>query len=131
MSNLFIQALLGHLISDYLLQNKVMAIKKSERGLNGFLWCLMHCLIYTFVVSLFLWTTSPLIITLVFLSHWFIDRYSLADRWLKMIKGRNIFEAISSKGPHHEIDLIFSCLVYVVADGAFHIALLWLIIKMI
>jgi len=129
MENIFAKIVLGHLIGDYLLQNKVMALRKSERGWKGFLWCSLHCLIYTFSVCLFLWTTNPIVVVLVFLSHWPIDRWSLASKWLRFIKGRDIEAAYYSKDKYREIDIAFSSLVYAVADNTIHLILLWLIIN--
>ena len=127
MEGIFARIILGHLIGDYLLQSKTMALKKSEKGLAGHLYCLIHCLIYTAAVSLMLWTLNPIIICLIFLSHWPIDRWSLASKWLKIIKGRDIATAFYSQKEFQQIDLIFSCIVYTVVDNTFHLILLWLI----
>ena len=130
MEDLFARIFLGHLVGDYLLQNKQMAWMKGERNWAGFWWCTLHCLIYTFSVCLFLWTINPLIIALVFLSHWPIDRYSLAHHWLKLIGGRDIMVAWLSKERWREIDIAFSCIVYTVADNTMHLVLLWGITKL-
>jgi len=126
---MFAQIILGHLVGDYLLQSKAMALEKSAKGFNGILWCTLHSLIYTASVCLFLWTLNPLIIGLVFLSHWPIDRWSLASKWLKLIRGRNFVEAFNSREEYRDIDLAFSCLVYVVVDNTMHLILLWLIVE--
>jgi len=129
MAELFIRAVLGHLVGDYLLQGRTMALKKSEKGWRGALWCTFHSLIYTFSVCLFLLTSDPLIICLVFLSHWPIDRWSLGSKWLKMIQGRDFVNAYLSKEKYREIDISFSCLVYTVVDNTLHLILLWLIVQ--
>lgn len=129
MAELFIAALLGHLVGDYLLQSKHQALNKTQKNWYGFWCCLQHTLIYTFSVSLFLWTASPIIWLLIFLSHWPIDRYSLTTVWLKLIKGRDLLQAYNSSDKYREIDISFSCLVYAVADNTLHLTLLWLIIK--
>ena len=126
---MFAEVLLGHLVGDYLLQSKSMALGKSEKGWKGIGWCGIHCLIYTASVCLFLWTADPLIFILVFLSHWPIDRWSLASWWLKLIRGRSIVAAYYSKDEFRDVDLSFSVLVYTVADNTMHLILLWLIIK--
>lgn len=130
MAELFIQALLGHLVGDYLLQTKKMALKKSQKGLTGVFWCLFHCLVYTFSVCLFLWTLDPLIIALVFISHYPIDRLSLAGKWLKLIGSRDFIAAHYSSDEYKDLDVAFSCLVYAVADNTLHLVLLWLITKL-
>ncbi len=129
MEDIFARLILGHLVGDYLLQSKKMAYLKTEKSINGIVWCLTHSLIYTLSVCLFLWKFDPLIIALIFISHYPIDRWSLAKKWLKIIKGRDILAAYKSKGEHREIDLIFSCLVYTAVDNTWHLLLLWLIIK--
>lgn len=131
MEDLFARIVLGHLVGDYLLQSKVMALKKSERNCNGIFWCTIHCLLYTASVCLFLWPVKPLIIGLIFLSHWPIDRWSLASWWLKLIKGRDFVSAYQSPGQYREIDIAFSCLVYTVVDNTMHLILLWLITKVV
>jgi len=127
MGSVFAKILLGHLTGDYLLQNKIMALRKSEKSWEGFWWCNLHCLIYTFSVCLFLWTINPIVVILVFLSHWPIDRWSLANKWLKFIKGRDIEAAFHSKDKYREIDIVFSCVVYAATDNTMHLILLWLI----
>lgn len=131
MTDLFTRALLGHLVGDYLLQSKKMALKKSQKGLMGIVWCLFHCLVYTLAVCLFLETTDPLIITLVFMSHYPIDRWSLANKWLKMIGSRDFIAAHYSNDEYKDLDVAFSCLVYAVADNTLHLVLLWLVTQVI
>ena len=127
MDNLFIKILLGHLVGDFLLQSREMAIRKTEKNWVGFIWCFVHSLIYTLTICFFLQTINPLIIFLIFISHFPIDRWSLANKWLKLIRGRDFFSAYHSKEKYHEIDLIFSCIVYAVADNTIHLILLYLI----
>lgn len=128
MEDLFARLVLGHLIGDYLLQPKWMALLKSSPGRRGALCCLVHCIIYTGAVCLELWTISPLIIGVVFLSHYPIDRWSLASRWLKLIGGRDFLAAHASKDPYREIHICFSTIVYTVVDNGWHLLLLYHII---
>lgn len=128
-AEMFIRAALGHLVGDYMLQGRKAALEKSKKGLPGFAWCTLHSLIYTASVCLFLWTLNPLIIILVFFSHWPIDRWSLASWWLKLIGGRDFMDAYKSKEEYWEIDLSFSCLVYTIVDNTMHILLLFAIVK--
>lgn len=125
---MFAQIVLGHLMGDYLFQSRAMALRKSEKSWIGYFWCILHCLIYTASVCLFLWTPNPLVIALVFASHFPFDRWSLASKWLKLIRGRDFIKAFESKEKYREIDLSFSCLVYAVVDNTMHLILLWLIV---
>ena len=127
MADLFIRMLLGHLVGDYLLQTERMALQKSAHGLRGWAWCLWHCSLYTAAICCFSWNASPMFIALIFLSHFPIDRWSLADVWLKRIGGRSILAAHAEAHPHREVRIAFACLVYAVADNTMHLVLLWLI----
>ncbi len=122
---IFINILFGHLVGDYLLQSKKMAFFKSENTSRGYLWCFIHSLIYTASICLFLWTLNPVIIILVFMSHYPIDKWSLASKWLKLIGGRDFIKAYESTEKYREIDISFSAIVYTVVDNTFHLLLLW------
>ena len=124
MLTIFERIILGHLVGDYLLQPKKMAITKSARGIKGVIWCLAHCLVYTSIICLFTETTDYLKISLIFLSHFPIDRWSLASYWLRVIKGRDLMTAFKSKTEFHEIDLSFSIIVYVIVDNTLHLLLM-------
>ncbi len=129
MAELFILALLGHLVGDYLLQTKQMALMKSKADAKGFLMCSLHVLIYTIVVCLFLQTTDPLVWVLVFVPHWIIDRWSLANVWLSLIKGRTFKSAIAGTGIKKDFDIAFTSIVYTVSDNTIHLLTLFLVIK--
>lgn len=121
MSETIILAFLGHLVGDYLLQPKSMALRKSESGYMGLLICTLHVLIYTFVIALFAQNISLFFLIAIFLPHWLIDRYSLASFWLKMIKGRTFEKAYESKDKYREFDIAFTSIVYTVTDNTFHL----------
>jgi len=127
MIELFIAAMLGHFVADYLLQSREMAIQKSEKGWTGLAWCSAHCVIYTLTVCAFMQLWSPVVIVLVFLSHFPIDRWSLAGTWLRFIGGRDILDAYCSNKKYRDIDLAFSCVVYTIADNTMHLVLLYFI----
>ena len=129
MLTLFEQIVMGHLIGDYLLQPKEMAIRKSEKNWRGLLWCLAHCIIYTAVICIATATTSPLIIVLIFLSHFPVDRWSLGYLWLKTIKGRD-FEGSEQGLKGKIISLSFSAVVYTVVDNTIHLLLLILVFNL-
>ena len=124
MFTIFEKILLGHLVGDYLFQPKKMAIEKSAKGLNGLMWCLLHCLLYTTIICLFTSTVTPIKMFLIFMSHFPVDRWSLASKWLKVIKGRDFMIAYKSNAEFHEIDLSFSTIVYVVVDNTIHMLLM-------
>ena len=47
MADLFVLALLGHLVGDHLLQTKNMTLHKSASGFSGILICTLHVTVYT------------------------------------------------------------------------------------
>ncbi|MCX6795497.1 MAG: DUF3307 domain-containing protein [Candidatus Falkowbacteria bacterium] len=124
MLTIFEKILIGHLIGDYLLQSKKMAIMKTVPELSGYIWCILHSVIYTIAICIFVFPANPLIILFIFLSHFPVDRWSLAAKWLKLIKGRSIKDAFRSTENRREIDLSFSVLVYTIVDNTIHLLLI-------
>jgi hypothetical protein len=114
-------------VGDYLLQPKKMALRKANNNLEGWLWCLAHSLIYTGSICLLAQKFNWVFGGLVFLSHFPIDKWSLAAWWLKLIKGRDILEAAKRIDQDHLIDLVFACIVYTVTDNTWHLLILWLV----
>jgi len=128
----FEHIILGHLIGDYLLQNKWMAINKGASHFK----CAVHCLLYTLAVcaatysDLHSWTWAGV----VFLSHYPIDRWSLAGGWLSLIGGRSLREFLSrgkedipkdmDADNYHALRGGFTALVYAAADNTLHLLLL-------
>ncbi|MFH0779987.1 MAG: DUF3307 domain-containing protein [Parcubacteria group bacterium] len=129
MLTIFEKILLGHLVADYLLQPEKMAVQKSAKGIKGLLICILHCVIYTVTICAFTSTAEPLKIGLIFLSHFPIDRWSLASQWLKLIKGRDFIAVYQNKPQYKEISLSFSTLVYAVVDNTWHLLFLALIFQ--
>ena len=125
MERLFILALFGHLIGDYLLQSKWMALTKARPGAEGFKACTIHVAIYTVAVCALVGTLSPLFALAVFVPHWIIDRWSLASPWLKMIRGRTFEDALANTTTSREFDIAFTAIVYTVTDNTMHALCLW------
>ena len=125
MDHLFILALFGHLIGDYLLQSKWMALTKSAPGPEGVKACTIHVAIYTVAVCALVGTASPLFAIAVFAPHWIIDRGSLASWWLKLIRGRTFEDARANTTPTREFDIAFTAIVYTVTDNTMHALCLW------
>ena len=87
---------LAHFVGDWMLQNDWMARNKGRNPAGRA--CLIHCAIYTATVGgvywlatggwlpVSAWQPAPawrqlLFAALVFLSHWAIDGWRLAERW--------------------------------------------------
>jgi len=73
MERLFILAIFGHLIGDYLLQSKWMALTKARPGAEGLKACTIHVAVYTVAGLYLVGTLSPLFVIAVFVPHWIID----------------------------------------------------------
>lgn len=117
MADLFILALLGHIVGDYLLQPYKMAMKKSSSN-----WvCLVHVTIYTTAVCTMMSTHDPVVIMSIFIPHFVIDRWSLGEKWLKMIGGRTIKEATKKTGVEREFAIAFYAPVYIIVDNGLHL----------
>jgi hypothetical protein len=131
MVDLGFRLILGQLAADYLLQPKKMALQKSAPGSSGAAWCFLHSVIYALMLGVASgdWKWPALVCFLV--SHYAVDRWSLAQKWLDLIGGRNFLAAYERKGAHWEIDVAFSSLVYAVADNTLHLFLSYLIVKVL
>jgi hypothetical protein len=146
--------LMGHVMGDYILQPLIMAVKKSPRKPmkeatpeerpeeapaedveekkdpyavpvgTAIFWSILHSLVYTTSVCLWLWTWRPLVFGLIFLTHWPIDFFSLGSKWLELIRGRTFAQAGADKTPFGPFNVGFTCLVYATVDNWWHIALM-------
>ena len=67
--------LIAHLFGDYVLQNHWMANKKTSSSIA----CLIHVFLYT-ICFLFV-TRSIGALAIISITHFFIDRFSLAKKW--------------------------------------------------
>lgn len=138
--HLLLMAILGHFIGDYLLQNKWMALGKGQNTLEGYAICFLHTCIYTGVVCAFTGQFGWVFWLMVFLSHYPIDKWSLGQVWLDLIKGRNFkFDSDVYLRLHagekdddwkHRNNMViitsFGCLVYAIVDNTIHIVLMYL-----
>lgn len=105
--------LLGHIFGDYFFQTHNMATKKT----NDSSWCMLHCLVYGVCVCLCLLVvldvrTVVLMFPIVLLSHYPIDRYSLAAKF------------ISWKGGPESGNMFFPS-IYIVIDNTTHILIMY------
>lgn len=130
MADMFVLALLGHLLGDYMFQSKAMALKKSQKGFAGLAWCTAHVLIYTLCVMLIWRHWDVKVLGLVFAPHFVIDRWSLAAHWLRLIRGRTFESAYHSKEQYREFDIAFTCLIYAVVDNTMHLWCLYAVINL-
>ena len=129
--------LFGHLVGDFLLQNKWMAISKSHSSWR----CLVHCVIYTASVCLLMGLWNPAWVAMVFLSHYPIDRWSLGDVWLELINGRSLKDFVLKGKEEVPREILFAgqdvwenyiilrggftALVYAIVDNTMHLGIMY------
>ena len=135
------EMLLGHLAGDYLFKNEWMAMNKSKNTWIGWLSALVHCVIYTFAICMFMQNFDPIWIVAVFLTHFPIDKFMLAEKYLHFIKGKGLKDYVRKDDWINELKYVpkpnkvlnrydaleggFTALVYTVTDNAMHLILMW------
>jgi len=129
------ELLLGHLAGDYLLQNEWMALNKSKNNRIGWLAATIHCIHYTLAVCLFMWNFDIIWIVVVFLSHFPIDKFGLAEKYMHYLKGKGMKDFVkkddvpyADKSPLNRYDLLeggFTAYVYSITDNTMHLILMW------
>jgi len=127
---MFPEIVLGHLVGDYLFQNNWMALKKDKHNGLGTFTCTVHCCIYTLCVCILMGVFSWQWVVYVFFSHFFIDKFSLAEKWLRLIRGRSLgvfMETLENHvyTPHIGLRAGFGTVVYAVVDNTMHLVLMW------
>jgi len=113
-----------------MLQSTMMATTKGQsHTVQGWFWCSLHCIIYTLCICLFLWKLTPLLFVGIFFSHFFIDKFSLAEKWNTLVRGRT-FKAAQNETDENKkpFTVAFTCLVYVVVDNTMHFLLMWAVL---
>jgi hypothetical protein len=124
------EMLLGHLAGDYLLQTEWIAMNKSKNTWVGWSAALIHCLLYTFAVCLFMWNFQPIWMILVFFTHFPIDKFALAEKYMHYIKGKGMKDYVN-KDRFLELtryDMLeggFTAIVYTITDNSMHLILMW------
>ena len=97
--------LILHLSGDYIAQTDWMARNKSKMSGIGYLSCYLHCLIYSLPFALVF--HSIIIFLIVFISHFMIDKFSLAKKYMRIA-------GIGQDRPPN-------CMLTVVIDNSFHL----------
>lgn len=103
---------LFHLVGDYLLQNDWMAQEKTK---NSFA-CFIHCFLYTLPFVLILFGSNA--IWIVFITHFFMDRFRLATYWIKLM---NWNWQSTNFGYSSEKPTWMSVWLMIIVDNTFHL----------
>lgn len=115
---MYFRLLMGHVLGDYMLQTRATAYGKQR----NLLLSLLHALVYTFCVTLWLLPeviAAPWLFWAIFASHWPIDHFSLAAKWLHVLGRRGPCEATLPG------EAEISAVVYCVVDNGLHLMLMW------
>lgn len=109
--------LVGHLLGDFILQNDWQANNKKKRT-----WpCLVHCVWYTLAVitvALPELLLSPGVISIIFITHFGIDRTPFIEWWMRNVSGQTSF--LRRLEPWSII-----CV-----DQVFHLTILWVVVTL-
>ena len=77
---------MGHLIGDYVLQTDWMAVNKKKWNLEGWIACLIHCLIWSLCITIAINKFSVSLFILIFFSHLIIDKTNIIKFCLNKFK---------------------------------------------
>ena len=75
---------LAHLVGNHLFKNNYIILNKSSFKKIGWKVCIIHSLIYTATVVLFVREFSAVFILSVFAIHFAIDKFNLGEIWLEL-----------------------------------------------
>lgn len=115
------QLLIGHVVGDYFFQTSWMANNKTKPGLLGWFAASMHSLVYAASVVTVTQILSLEWMIAVFLSHVFIDKYSIGKWYLSQVKGMRVPKKYDS------VDYTsLYWIIYVVIDNSMHLFLMYL-----
>jgi hypothetical protein len=103
---------LFHLLGDYVFQNNWMAQNKVK----SFWPAYIHALIYS-IPFLFLTGSGWMVI---FITHYYIDRYRLASYWIKLVNWN--WES-KNHGFDNNTPAYLSTWVMIIVDNTFHIVI--------
>ncbi len=107
-----IEAIIGHLVGDYLLQTDWMALNKKHSTPI----CAVHCSVWTLSVCLFGglgWMAAAVL----FVTHFIQDRTTIIPWWMDHI-GQSAFRS----GPLAPWSVI-------IVDNVWHIVTIWAVVK--
>lgn len=127
MINMFEQMVMGHLVGDFIVQPKWMAMGKADKGWRGALTCTLHVLMYTLCIAVFTGLWDAQILLAIAVPHWIIDRHSLAALHLGTIGGRTP-KNVDTNDP---FDPAFTAIMYTVVDLTMHLLFLWGVLKLV
>lgn len=104
--------IVAHLVGDYILQSHWMATEKTKSGFAA----TVHAFCYTLPFALI---ASPIALILIFVTHFFVDRFRLARFvvWLK----NGPWQPLTATGYQENVPAWLSVWLLIIADNTIHI----------
>lgn len=128
-----VELLIAHLIGDWVLQPRSLAVNKGKYTVSGWVDCFQHVAIYTCWVAILVGLDQPFIVFVsVFVPHFIIDKFSLATYWMRFLDKEWWYACYYQKEGlsfEHEVQRGFAGLRYAVIDNTMHIICLYLTYK--
>jgi Protein of unknown function (DUF3307) len=112
---MLIQAIIGHLVGDFLTQNDWQSANKKK---SSFV-CGVHCLLWTLSVCAFSWWHHPLAIIWLFGTHFAIDRTTFIHRFMTWNGQKSFATGVLSPWSIVVVDQVFHLLTLWVVDAAY------------
>jgi len=114
--------LLLHLLGDYFLQNDWMATNKRKWTLEGWVACVIHCLLYAIPFGIYY---NPTVCLLVYSTHILVDKFCLAKYFTMLINWNWEDENF---GFNEMIPAYLTTWLHIIMDNSLHIACNYFII---
>ncbi len=125
-----IQMIIAHLIGDWILQPRKMAVAKGEHTLRGWLFCFLHVSIYTLCFVVLVPHHSFWFYVSIFIPHFIIDKWSLMGYWIKFRDGVEWWKAYEIKTQpddfYARLEMGFAGIRYALEDNTAHLVCLYL-----
>lgn len=117
--------ILLHLLGDFFLQNDWMATNKATYSREGWIACIIHCLLYA--IPFGICYGNAYIFLLVLITHFLVDKFTLARfvtkfinwRWERDWGGTNYSHDL---GFDHERPPYITVWIHIIRDNTIHIA---------
>jgi len=84
--------ILAHFIGNHLLNNDYIILNRASFKPVGWRVCLIHSFIYTATMLLFTQALNPIFLASVFLIHFAVDKFNLAEIWLELSGNRSLIK---------------------------------------
>lgn len=111
------EAMIGHLVGDYIVQNDWMAVNKKKSS-----WpCLVHCILWTASVLIFSMTWNVWLALWLFATHFAIDRTGFILWWMNNVSGQKGFASADGLKPWS----------FIMVDNVFHLMTIWIGFKVL